>query len=254
MLPLGDFLLNFVPADHPCGHEICDACASCDVEGCAFRKLEVTAARQVRRQLDRGDRLENTGRGACMQFWVVVEGTAASCIAFADGRRQIVGLEHAGDVICALMAGEGTQSWLEALSPCEVCELDLTQSADSLRDDPSFLAATFAVTHRRLTRSQAHLSTLGRLDSRERVLLFLAQMATRARHPVVSLPMSREDIADYLGLNTETVSRILSRIKKSGLVKFLSPTEYVVPDIAEIARRLPVPVPGHPAPAQEVSR
>lgn len=246
--------MNFVSVDQPCGEDICDACAACDVDSCAYRKLEAMGARQVRRRLDRGERLENAGRGACMQFWVVADGTAASCIAFADGRRQIVGLEHPGDIICALMAGEGTQSWLEALSPCEVCELDLTPSAETLRDDPAFLAATFAVAHKRLTRSQAHLSTLGRLDSRERVLLFLAEMAAQATRPVISLPMSREDIADYLGLNAETVSRILSKIKKSGLVKFLSPTEYVVPDLSEIARRLPVPVPGNPAAREEGSR
>ena len=59
----------------------------------------------------------------------------------------------------------------------------------------------------------------------------------------MTLPMSREDIADYLGLNTETVSRILSRIKKTGLIKFLSPTEYVIPDFAALEGRLPVPVP-----------
>ncbi len=85
----------------------------------------------------------------------------------------------------------------------------------------------------------------GRLDSRERVLLFLAEMALRnakARRPEspVTLPTSREDMADYLGLNAETISRILGRVRKSGLVRFLSTTEYVIPDMVEIARRLPV--------------
>ena len=102
----------------------------------------------------------------------------------------------------------------------------------------------FVISHQRLTRSQTHISTLGRLDSRERVLLFLGQMAADSGNGLVRLRMSREDIADYLGLNAETVSRMLSRIKKSGLVKFLSPTEYVVPDIEQIARRLPVPITG----------
>lgn len=78
-------------------------------------------------------------------------------------------------------------------------------------------------------------------------MLFLAQMAMRVGRGAynggpVRLPMSREDIADYLGLNAETVSRIFSRVKKTGLVKFLSPTEYVIPDLNAIARRLPVPI------------
>ncbi len=193
--------------------------------------------------LDRGARLESQGHAACLKFWIIIDGTAATCTAFEDGRRQIIGLEGPGDIVCAAMAGHGTQNWLAALSPCHVCELDLTPMGEDLRHDADFLAATFKVAHRRLTQAQAHISTLGRLDSRERVLLFLAEMAERANKGLVTLHMSREDIADYLGLNAETVSRILSRIKKSGLVKFLSPTEYVVPDMAAIARRLPVPIP-----------
>ena len=102
--------------------------------------------------------------------------------------------------------------------------------------------------HRRLERCQNHITTLGRLDSVERVTLFLAEMAVRAgatreAPQLVTLPMSREDIADYLGLNSETVSRILSKLKKSRLVKFLSPSEYIVPDLAELDRRLPVDIP-----------
>ncbi|MDJ0630780.1 MAG: Crp/Fnr family transcriptional regulator [Rhodobacter sp.] len=234
--------MNFIPIETESGTGLCPACQNCALTGCGFHDLDGVAAHQRGLALDRGDRLECRGRGACLQFWVIVDGTAATCVAFEDGRRQIVGLEGPGDIVCALMAGSGTQNWLEALSDCRICEIDLSQSAGHLRHDPGFLGATFAVAHRRLTQAQAHISTLGRLDSRERVLLFLAQMAARTSKGPVTLHMSREDIADYLGLNAETVSRILSRIKKSGLVKFLSPTEYVVPDMAEIARRLPVPI------------
>ncbi len=234
--------MNFIPRDAECGTGLCPSCEICALTTCAFHDLHSANAHQRGVVLDRGGRLECRGKGACLQFWVIVEGTAATCTAFEDGRRQILGLEGPGDIVCALMAGTGTQNWLEALSDCRICELDLTPEAERLRHDPDFLAATFAVAHRRLTRSQSHISTLGRLDSRERVLLFLAQMAARSNGGLVTLHMSREDIADYLGLNAETVSRILSRIKKTGLVKFLSRTEYVVPDLAEIARRLPVPI------------
>ena len=162
-----------------------------------------------------------------------------------DGRRQILGLETCGDIICAEMSGPGGTNWVEALDDCLICEIDLGPQAEELRSDPHFLAATFGVIHRRMERALHHIATLGRLDSRERVLLFLAEMALRnakARRPEspVTLPTSREDMADYLGLNAETISRILGRVRKSGLVRFLSPTEYVIPDMDEIARRLPV--------------
>lgn len=194
--------------------------------------------------LARGDRLE-TCREGCMRFWIVVRGTAAICTTFEDGRRQIMGLEMPGDTICGLVATPDTPSWLEALEPTTICQLDFTSSAQHLRSDPEFMMEMFGLIHSRLEATSRHLSTLGRLDSTERVMLFLAQMAVRINHKPgepVRLPMSREDIADYLGLNAETVSRIFSKIKKTGLVRFLAPTEYVVPNMDAIARRLPVPI------------
>jgi len=80
------------------------------------------------------------------------------------------------------------------------------------------------------------------------VCLFLADMAWRSgrESPAgwrVHLPLSREDIADYLGLNSETISRIFSRVKKARLATFLSPTEYLVPDIEALRSRAPMAAP-----------
>lgn len=143
------------------------------------------------------------------------------------------------------MAAQENAVWLEALEPSEICELDFSDRADELRQDSAFLSATFGVIHTRLAEATRHLTTLGRLDSTERVTLFLAETARRADAPgPVHLPMSRDDIADYLGLNSETVSRIFSKLKKSGLFKFTSPTDFLIPDFAAVERRLPVPVAG----------
>ena len=227
-------------------HTTTPHCAACNRRLCAF----LDAGDQLRRpktlSLARGDRLEALD-GACLRVWIILDGTAGICTTFEDGRRQIVGLESRGDAVCGLMSSVEAGLWLEALEDCLICELDFSGAAQRLRADPDFIASMFAVAHDRLEAVTRHVATLGRLDSTERVILFLAEMARRAGHSdtpaLVALPMSREDIADYLGLNTETVSRIMSRIKKSGLVKFLSPTEYMVPDFGAIERRLPVPVP-----------
>ncbi|MDU8929964.1 Crp/Fnr family transcriptional regulator [Alisedimentitalea sp. MJ-SS2] len=204
--------------------------------------------------LKRGERLETAGDG-CLRFWVMVRGTAAVCTTFPDGRRQITGLERAGDTICGPMAATETPSWLEAMDDCIICELDFSHQAATLQRDPKFLDAMFRVVHRRLEAASRQLATLGRLDSTERVVLFLAEMALKAnangpQTRPVRLPMSREDIADYLGLNAETVSRIMARLKKSGMFKFLSPTEYVLTDLDAVERRLPIPV---PRPMRDVS-
>lgn len=223
-------------------------CAECGSLSCAFGKLEPPRSSIQHHNLDRGQSLECRDAG-CLRFWIVERGSAAISTIFRDGRRQILSVEDVGAVVCGAIAMEDSEQRMEALTDCEVCEVDLTPWASELRHDADFMTTTFRLMHARLEKSTTHLAMLGRLDSQERVLFFLAEMA--AQHPernaVISLPMSREDIADYLGLNTDSVSRILSRIRKSGLVRFLSPTEFTVPDVAAVERRLPVAVPKPPS-------
>ncbi len=228
-----------------------DSTASCSLrDKCPGRFCDSPKIAPRFHRLGRGDRIEADARSHCLRFWIVLRGTAATCTVFEDGRRQILGIEEPGEIICSGMAGPGRSSWLEALEPCLICDLDLSSAADDLSRHTQFLTDSFKLVHHRLLRSQQHMTTLGRLDSYERVLMFLAetasrQMALQPAVPVIRLTMSREDIADYLGLNSETVSRILSRIRKSGLVKFLNKSEFVLSDADAVARRLPVPVP-HP--------
>lgn len=229
---------------------VVDACVECPNADCLFRTMSRMSARRDVRNLSRGERLECKSGAGCMTFWIVLDGLAASCVAFEDGRRQILGLEAGGATVCAPMGRRKRAAWLEALSDCEICVLDLSAESEKLRNHPEFLAAIFRLTHDRLARSEDHVATLGRLDSRERVALFLARAAAANPKALVSLAMSREDIADYLGLNAETVSRALSQLRKSGLVKFLTRSDYVVTDMAALAKRLPVPV----APATEETR
>ena len=224
-----------------------DVCIACSRRLCQFLPDGQHPRRRKDLDLKRGDKLEAPD-GACLRFWTIVTGTAAICTSFEDGRRQILGLETKGGTVCGPMSAAENGTWLEALDDCHICELDFSDSASQLQDNAAFLFAVFNATHRRLEDASRHVATLGRLDSTERVILFLADMARRSAPRkngtgLVSLPMSREDIADYLGLNAETVSRIMSRIKKSGLIRFLSATEYDVPDFAAIERRLPVPIP-----------
>ncbi|MCI2399647.1 Crp/Fnr family transcriptional regulator [Aliiroseovarius subalbicans] len=190
--------------------------------------------------LERGERVETCIK-ACAKFWIVQSGTAAICVSLPDGRRQITGIERAGGTVCGPMANEDSPVWLEALESCQICELDLGANMAELQGNPDFLRVMFSVVHRRLEAVTQHMITLGRLDSTERVTLFLAETALGWTGPgPVQLPMNREAIADYLGLNAETVSRILTRLRKTGTFKFLSRTEYLVPDMAAVRRRVPV--------------
>lgn len=211
-----------------------------------------TNSTTVRRNkvLARGDRLD-LGNGACRKMWIIQSGMAAICTGLADGRRQIIGLETPGDIVCGMAAANGSDSWIEALCDTEVSELDISSIGNPLANrtpDPEqigLLVELFSLIHRRLEICSAHLVTLGRLDSTERVILFVLDMTRRigracGKSMMVDLPLTREDIADYLGLNAETISRIFTRLKKSSLVQFPSRTCFAVADTNALERRLPV--------------
>ncbi|SFB86266.1 Crp/Fnr family transcriptional regulator [Tropicimonas isoalkanivorans] len=219
-------------------------CIACQQRLCRFVDGQKPDITPLRIELQRGDRLECM-TGNCLKFWSVVRGTTAVCTVLKDGRRQIVALAGPRDAICGMLADGHSPHWLEALEPCEVCEIDFTPRAAILAKDARFMRALMDIMHDQLVRTSQHLITLGRLDSTERVILFIGQLALCSAAEdgtprPVTLPMSREDIADYLGLNAETVSRILTKLRKSGLVKFLNRSEFVVPDLDALRRRLPM--------------
>lgn len=223
-----------------------DYCQCCRTQVCGYVNGSSKGMRCAFRPFKRGDRLP-ASEASCMRFWTIVSGTAASCTAFPDGRRQIVQVEMPGDLVCGFSSSSDMESWIEFLSDSVVCEVDLSATAEGLRSDSEFQSRLFRFTHNQLERTALRVVLLGRLDSMERICFFLTEMARRSgvisgNSIRVSLEFSREDIADYLGLNAETVSRLLSRIKKLGLAIFLSPTEYAVPDMNRLERRIPVKI------------
>lgn len=222
-----------------CGRRLCRA-----MRGTSF----------VRRHkvLRRGDRLDFTS-GACRKVWIIIRGMTAICAGLSDGRRQILGFETAGDVVCAMSTGQSSGGWIEAMSETVLCELELRSDQTAPLSGPAdhgrqnLIAELFNIVHQRLELCSAHLVTLGRLDSTERVILFLVDMASRIGRPLaegvfVEMPMTREDIADYLGLNTETISRIFTRLKKSKLVQFPARNTFSVTNMTALTGRLPVTV------------
>ena len=227
----------------PEAREARDDCPSCEARLCGLLRTSVPPRR---RSLRRGERLSSK---SCFTLWTVLDGLVALCTTLSDGRRQIVCLSLAGDVACPVAGSDGAEIWIEALTPSDLCEQDLGSGAGSiLEQDAALGTELFRIAHNQVKCMSAHLITLGRLDGMERVCLFLADMAWRAGRQTpggwhVRLPLSREDIADYLGLNPETVSRIFSRVKKARLATFLSPTEYLVPDIEALQERAPLAPP-----------
>lgn len=103
-------------------------------------------------------------------------------------------------------------------------------------DNPTMARQLRDMTLRDLTNAQLHMLMLGRTSAPERVATFLLDIFERrdaAR--VVDLPMSRTDIADYLGLTIETVCRTLTKFKHDGLITIPTPQRIELRDRAALA-------------------
>lgn len=133
----------------------------------------------------------------------------------ADGRRQISAFHLSGDVF-GFETDRTHRFFAEAVGATGVAALRFSSGSEAAGEVlPLALEA--------LVRAQEHLLVLGRQNAGERVAAFLLDMAERQGGlEYFELPMSRLDIADYLGLTIETVSRIFSRLKEKGVIRLPS--------------------------------
>lgn len=153
----------------------------------------------------------------------LVRGAVRTSHLLSDGRRQIGDFYYEGDVL-GLEISELHRFSAEALGDCEVLAVRRAGSAayDAGRLDRMIWQATGA----ELQRAQSHMLLLGRATACEKVARFLLDIADRFRGEIVALPMSRQDMADYLGLTIETISRMLGRLQADGLVEFVGARRY----------------------------
>lgn len=166
--------------------------------------------------------------------YLVVRGAVRTSRLMIDGRRQIAEFYYPGELF-GLEPGPEHRFSAEALCDCEV--LVLKRSAlKAVTDDQALERAIWWATRRELERAQAHLMLLGRKSACERVASFLAGIAGRERAQAVDLVMSRQDMADYLGLTIETVSRMLTQLQSRKVVEFAGSRQFRVRNPDALAR------------------
>ncbi|MFA7263479.1 MAG: helix-turn-helix domain-containing protein [Caulobacter sp.] len=143
-----------------------------------------------------------------------------------DGRRQIVGFLFPGDFL-GLATGDRYAFSAEALTGGSACRFLKKTYRRMLAEQPDLEAALLDRASHELQAAHNQMLLLGRKTAVERLASFLADLAARDRRAggpgrVIQLPMTRAEIADYLGLTTETVSRVTSRLKTRGVIRLLS--------------------------------
>ena len=155
----------------------------------------------------------------------VKKGAVRSYKLLSDGRRQIGAFHLAGDIF-GLENGSEHRFTAEAIVETTV-RLVRRQSLELVAEGDAMVARNLlSMTTSNLQHAEDHMLLLGRKTSLERVAAFLLEMDKRlTAADVIALPMSRRDIADYLGLTLETVSRALSRLHDLGILDFIGNTK-----------------------------
>lgn len=156
-------------------------------------------------------------------IYLLVKGSIRTSHLLPDGRRQVGDFYYDGDVF-GVEAGPAHRFSAEALT---ICEVMVVKRSGSVAFEPGWMENLLcAATSTELARAQMHMLLLGRATASERVACFLLNLADRFRGDLVTLPMSRQDMADYLGLTIETISRMLGRLQAEGLVEFVGARRY----------------------------
>lgn len=174
-------------------------------------------------------------------IYQVVSGAVRTHKLLSDDRRQIGAFYLPGDIFG--LENVGTHRFTAEAITSTTLHLAKRECLDDfVKSDPSVLRIILAETNRNLMHVENHLLLLGRQNSLEKVAAFLLEMRLRSTEAdVIHLPMTRRDIADYLGLALETVSRAFADLRGKKILGFdvSRPRKVVVLDakaLADLAR------------------
>jgi CRP/FNR family transcriptional regulator len=163
-----------------------------------------------------------------------------------DGRQQVVGLQFAPDFLGRLY-GKQSRLSAEAASDVDLCRIPKSALEAIMAANPALEHRLHEQTLRELDEARDWMVTLGRKTAGEKVASFLFLIATHI-DPVAQiqrelgergdaefdLPLSRADIADFLGLTIETVSRQITKLRKAGVIAVENNRKFIIPDLGRL--------------------
>jgi CRP/FNR family transcriptional regulator len=154
-------------------------------------------------------------------YYKVVSGTVRLCKITEDGRRQIATFLFPGDFF-GWCSGDTHAYSAEAVTDARLEKLPRARTEERMQSDHQLGRRLMTLLSNQLASAHDHLLLLGRMTAKERIARFLIQLVKRQRIAPgaagVELPMNRSDVADYLGLTVETVSRTLSGLRRKGVI------------------------------------
>lgn len=168
----------------------------------------------------------------------VAQGTCMLERIGSDGRRQVIAFCYPGDFI-GLVTGPSYTFSARAASDSYVCRWSLKELDPLLEQDTLLQKRLRHIATRVLSITIDQLFVLGRMNAVEKIAFFLIQTQARQQRlilpsPILSLPMTRSDIADHLGLTIETTSRAISKLVRQGAISLRTATTIEIIDADEL--------------------
>lgn len=200
-----------------CGSRVTGLCRPLDAA-----TLDDVLAETEQVMLAPRDTLFQEGDRAAHVF-TLVQGTAKLTRLLPDGREQVLGFRFAGDVL-GYTGAETYPFAAQMLTAAQVCRIERRKLDGLMRRYPAIERRLLDLCVQELAATQEQLVTVGRRTAEARVAAFVLSLADagKRRHhvgAVLEMPMTRADIADFLGLTLETVSRTLTAFRRRGWVR-----------------------------------
>lgn len=179
---------------------------------------------RARRPLDRGMQLFSCGT-RFQSLYVVRSGSFKTTLETNHGEQQVLGFHLPGEIIgFDALADDVHRCTAEAMERSSVCEVPFAQLDEFAASVPGLRRQLMRIASREVVKDHEHLMLMGRKQAQERLAIFLRSLSERHRNlhrapELLELPMSRHEIANYLGLVVETVSRLFTRFEELGVLK-----------------------------------
>lgn len=213
--------LTDLPSGHPCTD--CPVRPITICRGLEPATLAALRALGTMQRLNAGQAVFHEGDPARRVF-MLSHGSLKIYTLLRDGRRQVTGFMFPGDFLGTAVDEEYAFT-VEALKTAELWWFSREAFESFLTEYPDVERELYRLAIHELAAAQQQMVLLGRKAATERVASFLLMLLDRAERvsgesrDIVDLPMSRLDIADYLGLTKETVSRVISALRSDRLVR-----------------------------------
>jgi CRP/FNR family transcriptional regulator len=199
-----------------------ELCLPAGIEGTGLDQLDAVV--RDRHSLNRGDTLYRDGQ-PFTALYVVRSGALKTFVQNEAGDMQILAFHLPGEILgFDALATNLHVSQAEALERSSICELPYAKLQQVTSEVPALHRQLMRVISREVVEEHRHLVMMGRQQAQEQLASFLRSLADRYQRlhrdgSALNLPMSRYDIANYLGLVVETVSRLFSRMEEMGVLQ-----------------------------------